>query len=160
MKTNLALLFLTVFAGASCVTVNSSDTCRFSADSHLYQYDPEALIFVVGYPSRPKPHTPYLVLWDSSDESDLTVALASLNGRYVLPPELDTYHCKDVEFHAFELDVESEDWSSYWTAAKDRGDFSIRVVFPDLDAPLHSIGFAFVDRSTQKSAVHCGCLAE
>ena len=162
MKTTLAFLFVAVFVAASCVFVNPSDTCRYASHSHFYQYDPEALTFVLGYPSRPNPETPYLVLNDPSGESDLTVALARLDGRYVLPPEFDTHQCKYVEFHAFDLDVESEDWNSYWKAAKERGDFSIGVAFPDLDTPVrsHSIGFAFVEKSTKRSTVSCGCLGE
>ena len=162
MKMNLAFFFVSVFVTSSCVFINPSDTCRFASHSHIYKYDPEALMFVVGYPSRPNPETPYLELGSSSDAPDLTVVLASLDERYEMPPELDSHRCKNVEFHAFDLEVDSEDWGSYWTAAKDRGDFSIGVVFPDLEMPvrLHSIGFAFVDKSTQESVASCGCLGQ
>ena len=161
MKTTSAFVLFAVFSAASCISVSLSNTCKYASQVPLYQYEPDALTFVLGSPPHPDFEMPFLVLSEPKGESELTVQLAKKVASYDLPLEFDNHQCKNVEVRAFSLEVDSDGWNSYWGTARERGEFAYGVIFPGLDSPVRSqsIGFAFVDNSTRKSAASCGCLA-
>jgi len=104
---------------------------------------------------------PYVLLDDSDGKTELIVQLALLDESFDLPDEFKTHRCKGTEFRAFRLETDSDQWQSYWAESKKRREFSYGVVLPGLVPPVraHSIGIAFVNRSSGESAVSCGCLA-
>ena len=161
MNTCIAFTLVVIGGVSGCIYQNFGDTCAYLDGQPFYAFRPDELNVIVGSSQFSATQDPWLRMYEEQDDSALEVLLERTQtpSDSVYPVLLE--HCSNIEAREFELAVENEEWSKYWSSAKDRRTFSMALAMPGLEPPVRtkSFGFALVAREDGEVKVSCGCFA-
>lgn len=151
---------ITAVLVSGCVIHDIRDTCEVSTDPLLYDFDASELLLYVVSPNTLVPESPIVNFYDANNQSALNVTVVSTQGNDDLPSAEMSLACKAGASRAYALQIDRDAWASYAATRKTERKFNIGVGTPGLKRRVRpdSFGFAFVDASTGKTMMACGCL--
>ena len=161
MKTCIAITLVVIGGVSGCIYQNLGDTCVYADGQPFYAFRPDELNLIIGSSQFSATQEPRLRMHQEQDDSALEIRLERTQtpNDSVHPDLLE--HCSNVEAREFELAVENEEWSEYWSSAKGHRTFSMALAMPGLESPVRtkSFGFALVAIEDGEPRVSCGCFA-
>ena len=161
MKTCIAITLVVIGGVSGCIYQDLGDTCVYADGQPFYAFRPDELNLIIGSSQFSATQDPWLRMYEEQDDSALDVPLERTQepSDSMYPDLLE--HCSKVEARKFELVVENEEWSKYWSSARERRTFSIALAMPGLESPVRtkSFGFALVSREDGEVRASCGCFA-
>jgi hypothetical protein len=144
---------------AACSALDPNDYCRYSEKLSIREADPGSLALVIGIGSGRAKETPFVVVRSISKENPgASLKLRATPAARPLPTSLDESRCARVDWSAYSLTVDAEEWNAFW---QDDGNspFEIFIAFLDSNQQLlvSDFGAAILDTTAAEHLVACGC---
>ncbi len=162
MKTFMVTAAVLASGVSGCAYQDLSDTCVYAEGQPFYQYRPDELSLVVGSPQYQMNSEPWLALREQQDDLAIEIPLQWTQTPANSASSELANKCYNVEVREFELEIENEAWSEYWSSAQGRGTFSMTLAMPGLASPVYarSFGFAVIVKGRSAPSASCGCFAK
>jgi len=153
-----SVVALALFASSlqGCVAAKLGDYCQGSG---LAKADASSVGLILGAPAHRFTGSPQATFFSPS-RAEPQAALELTLSPAVLPwpADLDETPCKDLDWRTFRVEVDPAQWSRFWSLPHPTP-FEGGISVTNTTAPLrmHEFGFAFVDVSSGKALMSCGC---
>ena len=149
---------ITLCAGSlqGCVAAQLGDYCKGSG---LAKVDGSSVGLILGAPANRFTESPRATFYSPPQAQpraslELTLSPTALPW----PADLDETPCKGLDWRTFRVEVDPHQWSQFWSLLRPM-QFEGGIGVTDTAAPLRmrEFGFAFVDVTTDKVLMSCGC---
>ena len=139
-----------------CIAAKLGDYCKGAGFANV---DNSSLGLVLGAPTHRFSDSPVFEIYSPSQAEPAAVLQFKLTSTALpWPADLDETPCKGLDWRTFHVEVESEQWTKFWSLPRPMY-FEGHIGIFDSTAPLRmsEFGFAIVEVATGKALMSCGC---
>ena len=148
------VVFVCFFMLSGCAVLVPENGCLTRGKPGFHETDPQDLTLHVAWPSFDG-ETPYFSLDKTSNYPGMKIDLVEVEQK-----DVTRFSCGSNEIRASSLSTDAGVWRSYWADARDDKTWGAGIGFPGLEEEprIDEFGFAFVNNTTGKVSLSCGCL--
>jgi len=147
---------LTALALQGCIAAKLGDYCKGVGFADV---DSSSLGLVLGAPTHRFTDSSFFEIYSPSQAEPTAVLRLKLTPTALpWPADLDETPCKGLDWRTFRVEVESEQWTRFFSLPRPmRFEGHIGVFDSTAPLPMSEFGFAIVDVATGKALMSCGC---